>query len=78
MQPKNREHSDEENTPFEASESVLESIKPGVTYGDEHGSHSKPDQGPDAADHHRFPRRERKEIPQESLAARIRKATKGG
>ena len=78
MQPKRWQRGDEENTSFEMSESALESTRPGLTYGDEQDPHSNADQGPEAAGHHRFPHRERKDIPQESLAARIRKATKGG
>jgi len=78
MTSKGSEIGDEENTSFELPDSILEDLKPGLSY--EEASHG------DATEEHshgaevdqRFPRRDRKDIPQESLAERLRKAMKGG
>ena len=78
MRTKDPERGDEENSSFELSESALENIKPGATYGDEPGAEARAGQVHGTEGHHRLPRRDRKDIPQESLAARIRKASKGG
>ena len=71
MNSKRSEIGDEKNTLFEVPDPVFENLKPGLAYGEEkHG---------DAAEgHDRFPRCDRKDIPQGSLAERIRKAPKGG
>ncbi len=72
MNTKSTEIGDERNRSFESPDLKQEELKPGF----------KPaDQQPQAApgDHHRFPhRRDKKDVPQESLAERIRKAQKGG
>ena len=67
---------DESNTLFGVP-GVVEDAKPGFAY-----SEQKRDDPADAdargkRAHHRFPRRDRKDIPQESLAARLRKTMKG-
>lgn len=71
------EHSDEENSSFGRSEVALEKIKPGLKYGVERdrttgAAHADSEEG-----NHRRHHREEKDIPQGSLAERIRKATKG-
>lgn len=78
MHSRKPERGDEENNSFELSESVLEQIKPGSTYGDEKGGGTGATHAPGTEGHHRLTPRQRKDIPQESLAARIRKASKGG
>jgi hypothetical protein len=71
MNPKRPKTGDEENTSFELA---LEDLKPGVADSEE-----KPgDTTKGNRDHDRFPRRDKKDIPQESLANRIRGAAKGG
>jgi hypothetical protein len=69
---------DEGNGSFELPELALENTKPGMTYEDEAARKAKPAEGPGEEGSDRFPRRQRTDIPQESLAARIRKASKGG
>jgi hypothetical protein len=78
MRTKNPERGDEENSSFELSESALESIKPGAIYGDEASGEAKAGQVHGTEGHHRLARSDRKDVPQESLAARVRKASKGG
>lgn len=77
MNTRNPERGDEENTSFELSESALEHVRPGATYGDETAD-ARAGEAQGTEGHHRLPRRDRKDVPQESLAARIRKASKGG
>lgn len=70
MRSKRSNIGDDENTSFEVPE-VLEELKPGLDDREETGEAAE-------GHHSRFPRGDRKEIPQESLAARVRKAQKGG
>lgn len=78
MPIKDPEMGDEGNSSFDLPESALENIKPGANYGDETGRDAKAGEAHGAEGHHRLPRRDKKDIPQESLAARIRRASKGG
>jgi hypothetical protein len=66
---------DDENTSFEV-ESPLEELKPGFVYGDEAGRTARRT-SEDAEGHHRVPMADRKDIPQTSLAERIRAPRKG-
>jgi hypothetical protein len=77
MEAKKLERGDEGNSAFEPDESALESTRPGATYGDEHDRDAGGGQA-SAEGHHRLRRRPKKDIPQESLADRIRRASKGG
>lgn len=67
---------DEENTSFEFLDEVLEDLKPGFADGDE--KHGDETEGHVHGEAKRFPRCDSKDIPRESLAERIRKATRGG
>jgi hypothetical protein len=69
---------DEDNRSFVLPESVLENLKPGLLYGEEKLGNAAEGHVHGAEVHHRFPRSERKAIPQGSLAERIRKAAQGG
>ncbi len=70
MNSKRQEIGDERNASFELP--ALDDLKPGIEFGEQKRG--------DAAggEDHRRPRREKKDIPQESLAERIRRARKGG
>jgi hypothetical protein len=68
---KRAEIGDDRNASFELSDSRLEDLKPGIVYGGEKREST-------AEGQHRFPRRDKKDIPQESLRARIGKALKEG
>jgi hypothetical protein len=72
MNSKRSEIGDEENTSFELRDSVLEDLKPGIDYSEEKREHAT------EGHHDRFPRRDKKDVPQASLAERIRKEPKGG
>jgi hypothetical protein len=67
------EHGDENNAAFETAEVPLDHSKSGL-------KHDAPAAGSaeDAEGHHRFARSDAKDIPQQSLAARVRNAAKGG
>ncbi len=72
MNSKRSEIGDDDNTSFELPDSSLEDLKPGFDHREEKREET-------AEGHHdRFPRRDKKEIPREPLAERIRKARKGG
>lgn len=77
MPNRNLDKDDEANSSFELPESALENTKPGATY-DDAGGEARPGEAHGAEGHHRLTRRDRKDVPQESLAARMRKASKGG
>jgi hypothetical protein len=71
MNTKNTESNDARNRSFESPELRLEDHKPGFKPAEQ--------QQATAGGDHRFPRRrEKKDVPQESLAERIRRASKGG
>ena len=77
MNSKRSEIGDEENTSFELPGAVLEDLKPGLVYGEE-TLLAKAQELIMEGVHHRFPRRDRMDIPQRSLAERLREAAKGG
>lgn len=77
MKRNRTERSDEANSSFGLSEAALENIKPGSMRSDERDRITGADQRGSEEGHHRLLPREEKDIPQGSLAERIRKATKG-
>jgi hypothetical protein len=78
MTSKRSEIGDEENTSFELRGSVLEDLKPGLVDEEVNPGDATEGHAHEAEVDHRFPRRDRKDIPQGSLAERLRKAEKGG
>ena len=62
--------SDEQNKGFGIREKLADH-KPGIDMGSQ-------EREPESSGNHRFRRSEQKDIPKESLAARIAKSTKGG
>ncbi len=74
MNSKKLEIGDDRNTLFELSEPVFEKLKPGVVYGEKEGR-KKSAAHDDTSD--RCPPCHQKDIPQVSLAERIRKGPKG-
>lgn len=77
MNSRRPEIGDEENTSFELLDTVLEDLKPGLAYGEE-TLLAKAQELIMKGVHHRFPRCDRMDIPQRSLAERLRDAPKGG
>jgi len=70
MNSKRQEIGDERNASFELP--ALEDLKPGIEFrGEKRGAAAE-------GEDHRRPPREKKDIPQESLAERIRRARRGG
>ena len=78
MVAKKPERDDEGNSSFDLDESTLESTRPGATYGDEHDRDGGGREAAAAEGQHRLRPRPKKDIPQQSLADRIRRASKGG
>jgi hypothetical protein len=76
MNARKSERGDEGNSAFELDDSTLERTRPGATFGDEHERHGAGHQA-DAEGHHRLHPRPKKDIPQQSLADRMRRASKG-
>jgi hypothetical protein len=72
MHSKRSEVGDEGNTSFGLPGSGPKDLKPRIDYREGKRQHAT------EGDDHRFPRRDRKDIPAVSLAERIRKALKGG
>ena len=70
MNSKRSEVRDEKNTSFELPDSVLEDLRPGIDYREGKEEHT-------TEGHHRLLRRDKKNVPQASLAERIRKAQRG-
>jgi hypothetical protein len=78
MRSRKPEPGDERNSSFEVPASVLEDLKPGLVYGEEKTGGAAKSNAPAVEDSHRRERHERKDIPTEPLAKRIRKTQKGG
>ena len=78
MRSRKSEVGDERNSSFEVPDSVLENLKPGLVYGEEKTGGARQSHAHGAEDSHRRERHERKDIPNETLAERIRKTRKGG
>ncbi|MCA1634475.1 MAG: hypothetical protein LC802_12465 [Acidobacteria bacterium] len=76
MRLKGSENGDEGNSSFELPDSVLEDLKPGVEHGEDDDD-ATDNHAHQTEVHHRFRRRDKTDIPQESLAERIRKAAEG-
>jgi hypothetical protein len=72
MSAKNTDPDDERNRSFDLPDAALEKLKPGVVYEGVPGEGQPPAHGVET--HHRLSRRDRKDIPETSLAERIRKA----
>lgn len=74
MNSKKTDSDDDRNRSFDLPE--LEKLKPGLLYEGGSGEGQAPAHGVET--HHRLTRRDRKDIPQTSLAERIRKVQKEG
>ena len=74
MNSKKTDSDDDRNRSFDLPDAALEKLKPGLLYEGVPGEGEAPAHGVET--HHRLSRRDRKDIPQTSLADRIRKVQK--